>query len=226
VHAIRQPVHPAGPQLGQERNQRQTYDGEIISLHALEELNTDTFDLVGADDLAQDGAAARKIGFQKRIAEVAHGEGRAVARPPHHLPPLRQYDSCKLPVGLAPQLLELCARPCKVSRLAQQRLPQSQHLVGAYHKVGREACAHSLGLRPGHGVRDSGWSDPWDQIALDGGLVHMRGSNAKRHSRRFQQPAPKRARRRQQKSAVLRFSHCRSGALLPDGPAGAGRGAA
>ena len=64
--------HSARSEFGQQRHQRQSDDGEMIALNALEQLDAEPLDLVGADDPAQLGrrhgqVAIEKCGLKERM---------------------------------------------------------------------------------------------------------------------------------------------------------------
>ena len=67
--------HSARPELGQQRHERQADDGEVVALDALEQLDAEAFDLVGADDAGIARAGLRPgSGREMHRAEGAHGE--------------------------------------------------------------------------------------------------------------------------------------------------------
>src|SRR5215469_11721264 len=58
----------------QQREQRQSQDGEEIALDTLEELRAQTFELVGAHGVQELGRGGSDIVVEKAVAEAAHNE--------------------------------------------------------------------------------------------------------------------------------------------------------
>src|SRR5258708_17194390 len=117
----------------EQRQQGQAKDGEITALDACEELNTDAFEPVGADRPEDLGADGVEIILEEPVAEIPHGERRAVDEMPQTLAVVHDADRGHELVTLAAQGKELRARRRAIPRLVEPIALTAHTLAAADH---------------------------------------------------------------------------------------------
>src|SRR5262245_37634175 len=68
--------HVATAQLGQQRQERQPDNGEVVALNALKQLDAAAFDLIAANRAQDSGSSSGEVVVEPGIAEGTHMQGR------------------------------------------------------------------------------------------------------------------------------------------------------
>src|SRR5690606_5415750 len=127
------------PELVEKRKKRKTDDCEVIALDALEELDSLTFDLVGADAGKRLVADTGKMTADEAGVELAHRQPRNADMAPQHLAVSDEHDGAVELVRLAREGKKTTARLFHVLRLVQHLVAQRERLVGADDNLARLA---------------------------------------------------------------------------------------
>src|SRR5258708_516533 len=154
--------YAALPEKGEQRQQRQAENGEIIALDAGEELGAKTLELVGADRAQRGRAGAVEIRRDDRGGRGPHGRRPRRSDPPDLLTALDDRDGADQLVGAARERCELARGRGAVRRLVEPFAAAGvENLVGADDERIGMARSHRLGLT----------GRELDRDRLDGGAV-------------------------------------------------------
>ncbi len=164
----------------------------MIALDALEQLNSQAFQLIAADARGCSVPCRIEIVIEKAIRERAHRQMRGIDVFEYHRAARHNRHGGMQRVGLAAQGQELFVRPGAVGRLGKPPVAQRERLIGAEHHAIGMLGRHRLGLLPRQQRRDHPRILK-ARSGFDGTLVDVGGLDLDRDAGALQQRAPGRA---------------------------------
>ena len=145
-------IMPRVPQLGQQRQQGQAKNGEMVAVDGRKQPHALFLDLVAADGVADAVPVPGEI-----VVEIAVGQIDAwsAAPRPHGARRVRRFHRRRrrrAGGGSCRATAQLLARLIRAFGLGKDRAFKLQHLVAADHEVSRTAICHLAGLHLGQGI--------------------------------------------------------------------------
>src|SRR5215208_3124169 len=181
------------PQGCEQRQEGQSEDGRVVALDPLEEVDADALEAIAADASRHVLAGEIEVAADRGVIERPHREPRRIEAVAEDGAVLRDGESAVEMVRAPGETRELAPRRRTVHGLVHDRAGEREHLIGADHDPGRPAAGDRerlLGRKPAREILRRALDR-----ALDPALVDARRFDLDRQPRRFDEHAPRRARR-------------------------------
>ena len=163
-------------EFAEERQERQTEDGEVVPFDRLEETDAEALELIAADGGEDRIADAGAIVVEEGVGEGAHGHRRDRDVTPDDPAVLDEGKRGMEFVTPAPQAFELGATGLAALGFDEAFAVEPERLIAAEHEIAGAAGRDVQRLRLGEVERDgAGVGAGGEERFLDGALVDVRG---------------------------------------------------
>ena len=133
-------------QRGEQRQERQTQNGEMVALDLLEQLHPGALELIAADARRHRLAGRIEIAVEEIVGQSPHGEAGPVDVVEQDVAVARDRNGRVERVDAAGQRSELRAGGGAVCRLGETPIAERERLVGTDHQPARQSGRDAQGL--------------------------------------------------------------------------------